>query len=450
MSQGSILKRTNKRKSWRLKWELPRGEDGKRRCEYKTFYGSKADARAALREILGQLDKKTYVERSRMTLTEWLEKWLRDDGRSRSAKTYERYAELLRLHVIPRIGTMKLQEVEPSDIKRVYTEMQYPLSPTNGDKPRRALSAQTALHTHRALSLALRSAVEDASLLAVNPAAKIKKKDRPKPVKELVVVLPAEKLTGLLAAMKHEESQPGYDAVEWPMYPISALAAGTGMRLGELLAMRLCDVDLNAKRITVSRSVEATKEHGLRIKPPKTNKPRTVPIPEQLVLIVRAVVSSLCDYWRQAGINLESPQEALLFPASRHEPFVPVAPVLASQRFVMRCRRYGVHGFSFHGLRHTHATLLIERGINVKVVSERLGHSKIGITMDTYAHVLPDMQAEAADVSGDILSSLDAAGTTGYKRQLESRIVEVVPQQVVDLTKRRVGRAVECGGLENR
>lgn len=172
-----------------------------------------------------------------------------------------------------------------------------------------------------------------------------------------------------------------------------ALAIGTGMRRGEILALRWSDVDLDGKVAYVRRTLLETPE-GLSFQEPKTERSRrSVTLPKFLVAALRT------------HKRLQAERRLLLGEAWQAHDLVievgdgsPMHPNLLTQAFARLATRRGFDGVRFHDLRHAHATLMLVRGVHPKVVSERLGHAGIAITLDTYSHVIPNLQAEAAAV----------------------------------------------------
>jgi integrase len=184
------------------------------------------------------------------------------------------------------------------------------------------------------------------------------------------------------------------------LYLPVALAVSTGMRRGELLALRWAEVDLDKAQISVNRSLEQTKA-GLTFKTPKTERSRRrIALPKVIVKLLRAHKAS------QAAEKLR------LGPIYQDRGFVcarpdgtPWPPDTFSTLFAAHIRRHKLPPVRFHDLRHTHATQLLKQGVHPKIVSERLGHSNISITLDTYSHVLPGMQEQAVAAIDTVLAA---------------------------------------------
>jgi len=176
-----------------------------------------------------------------------------------------------------------------------------------------------------------------------------------------------------------------------PYYPIYLTAINTGMRRGEVLGLRWQDIDFDNNIVYVRQSLQEVKNVGLTFKEPKSGKSRSITITPSLVKELKKI------YKQQLENKLSFGQEYhdldLVFSQINGKP---IQPTEMARNYRKMVDKSGLPYIRFHDLRHTHATLLLQKGVHPKVVSERLGHSTIGITMDTYTHVLPNMQKEAA------------------------------------------------------
>lgn len=314
-----------------------------------------------------------YVEPSRITLGDYLGRWLEDYARPNvAAKTFERYSEIVRLHLIPSLGHHVLSKLQPLHIQRYYSEA---LASGRRDG-KGGLSPQTVLHHHRVLREALQQGVKWL-LLGRNPADAVEPpRARPREMRALNEAATARLLTA---------------AEGTRLFIPILLAASTGMRRGEILGLRWKDVDLEGATLAVRQSLEQTAA-GLSFKQPKTAKSRRV------VALPAFTVEGLKQHRaRQAterlALGAAYTDNGLVCPAADGAPWRPNA---FSAAFVALIRKTTLQAVRFHDLRHTHATQLLRNGIHPKVVSERLGHATVGITLDVYSHVMPGMQEEAA------------------------------------------------------
>ena len=400
MSGGHVRQRG---KSWLLKYDA--GKDpvtGKRRQRYATVKGgTKTAANAKLRELMSAVDKGLHVDPRKMTVRQWNETWLLDHAAATvSPKTFERYAELLRGYVAPELGDMQIQKLvsQPAAIQRLYAQLQ-----RSGRKVQKTpspkgagLAARTVLHVHRVFSQSLAAAVK-MQIIARNPAADV---TPPKPAAvrahddtggdgdTVINALDRDRLTALLEGFKGRA-----------LFNIVVLAAGTGMRRGELLALRWSDCDFEGRTLHVARAVEFTRQHGCRIKVPKTKgSRRRIGIDPGLVAMLRGMRAQQAEICLKLGRKL--PGDALVFPYSPLAPTQLRTPGGVTKDFVKIATATGFPGFRFHDLRHTHATLLLQEGVPINAVSQRLGHSGPTITLTVYGHVLRRAEEQAAQVAG--------------------------------------------------
>jgi integrase len=369
--RGHIRQRSPK--SWASVLDLGPDATGKRRQKWHTVRGGKKDAQRELARLLHEINTGAYVEPSRMTLSDYLDRWLDDYARPNvSAKTFERYEEIARLHLKPALGHHPLSKLQPLHIARYYSE-----ALAYGRKDGRGgLSARSVLHHHRVLRAALHQAVKWL-LLPRNPADAV---EPPRPKHREMRALDEAATAKLLRSASDSR-------LSLPVL----LAVTTGLRRGEILGLRWQDVDLHKSSLAVRQSLEQTRG-GLAFKQPKTAKSRRV-----VALPALAVEALKQRKVEQATTRLalgpSYQDHDLVCPRDDGTPWPPDS---FSSSFVGLVRRAGVPTIRFHDLRHTHATQLLRQGVHPKVVSERLGHATVGITLDVYSHVLPGMQAEAA------------------------------------------------------
>jgi integrase len=322
-------------------------------------------------------------EAAGLSVGAYLAEWLAHVRARVRPTTYEGYEALVRCHVLPRLAEVPLAALRPLDLQSLYTEL---LSPDR----ERSLSGGTVLNTHLVLTQALGQAVRW-GLLAANPAAGAQP---PRPRRPEQAAVDPELASAILAAARGTR-------LELPV----ALAIATGMRRGEILALRWSDVDTGALQLRVRRSLQPTAT-GLVFAEPKTRRSRrSVALPRFLLPYLerqrteqRARAAFCGAGW--AGLDL-------LIDRGDGNPVNPDSMSSAWRGLVARSR---LPHLRFHDLRHAHATLMLAKGVHPKVVSERLGHASIGLTLDTYSHVLPSMQAEAAEAVDELFASGAAAG----------------------------------------
>ena len=382
---------------WVINYDSPPGPDGRRRQKSLTINGSKKDAQRKLTEILHQLQTGTYVGASRTTVTDYLQQWLRDHASVNcSPKTHLEYANKVRDYVLPNIGNIRLQDLKPAHIVSMYQTLRTSgrvrpksvAAEAEGEEPtvETGLSERTVLHVHRILHRAFKQAVLW-ELLLRNPCDAVVS---PRPQKVEMRFLEPDQLTELL------ETAGGHCC-----YTAIVLAVSTGMRLGEICALRWQDIDMEEGFLSVRRSLEYTATTGMRFKPPKTGRSvRRIDLPMETVAQLRIAKGEQAEGRILLGSGYQNNDLVCCQPDGQ-----PFRPDQVSQYFSGLLKKACLPHVRFHDLRHSHATWLLKSGVHPKVVQERLGHATIGITLDTYSHVLPSMQVEAARKIDDLLRS---------------------------------------------
>jgi len=377
--KGSLIKRSPC--SWSAVIELGRDPiTGKRRQKWYTVAGNKKDAQRELTRLLHSLDTGCYVDPTKLTVRDYLEKWLADYAKTNvGAKTFHRYQEIVRLHLVPALGAYPLNKLQPLNIQSYYTHAleagRLPKGPKNPPEEKRGLSEQTVLHHHRVLHDALHRAVRW-QLLVTNPVDRV---EPPRPRRKEVNA-PDESQAARLLAM----------AEGTPLYIPAVLAVCTGARRGEILAIRWSDLDLETGVLMVRRSLQQTPE-GLSFKEPKNGRVRRIDLP---ALAVEALKLHRGEERKQKELLGESYQDLDL--VCCHEDGSLWRPESFSPAFSKFARLIGLKSLRYHDLRHGHASQLLKAGIHVKAISERLGHATCAFTLDVYGHLLPGIQQEAA------------------------------------------------------
>lgn len=285
--------------------------------------------------------------------------------------TYDGYESLLRCWAIPAMGHLPLAELHPLQVQELYGRLLAGKATGGG-----GLSGGTVLNLHLVLTQAFGQAVSW-RLLEVNPASGAQP---PRPKRPLPTVVDPPLLRRIL------ELADG----SW-LEPIVAVAASTGLRRGEILALRWADLADDYTLLHVRRTLQPTSA-GLIFEHPKTARSRrAVALPAFLAPYLerqrmeQARRRQQCSAWRDHDLVIDRGDGEALNPDTLSS---------AWRRFL---RTNGFPQLRFHDLRHAHATLMLLQGVHPKVVSERLGHASIGITLDTYSHVLPSLQTEAVE-----------------------------------------------------
>jgi len=344
------------------------GEDPvtkKKRYLARTVKGTKRQAELALAKLIQVVETGMDFDSGRITVSEYLERWLAASARSLRPKTLERYGELIRLHVTPVVGGIRLEKLQPLHLERIYQEVLA-----------KGRSGQTALHVHRLLFTALRQAVAW-QLLHRNVAEAV---TPPKPQRKDIPPLTRRDVETLLKAVKDTE-------LEVP----TALALGTGMRLGEVLGLRWQDVDLEGGRARIVQAIQQTSTGPVVVPPKSERSRRIVLLPSFVVKPLRRQKAAQAE--RRLVCGTEWQDNDLVIDRGDGGPML---TRVISRRFSSAMRKAGLD-LTFHGLRHGHASLMLAAGVDMKVVSERLGHSTIAITADLYTHVAEEVHRKAAD-----------------------------------------------------
>jgi integrase len=359
--------------TWAVVIQVGRYPNGRPRYRWYTVKGGKRDAQRELNRLLAEMQAGSHVEPTRLTLAQYLEQWLRDYAKATvSARTYERYEEIVTKHLTPALGKHLLARLTPLQVQGYYTQA---LASGRRDG-KGGLSKQTVLHHHRLLHTALAQAVRW-QLVARNVAEAV---EPPRPDELETAVVDVEAAGRLLEI-----------ASGGRLYLPVLLTLMTGMRLGEVLGLRWEDVDLKNGVLRVRQALEQTRA-GLAFKAPKTHRSkRPVALPS---LLVDALVWHRGEQERVRTLLGSAWQEYGL--VCSREDGAPWPPKLLSKAFEHLASRAGMPEVRFHDLRHSHASQLLQQGIPLKVVSERLGHARASTTLDIYSHLLPGMQEEAA------------------------------------------------------
>jgi integrase len=365
-SMSGHIRRRGER-SWELKFDLGRDPvTGKREIRYHSFRGTKRQAQAELTGRTADVQRGNYVEVTTETVGGFMNTWARDVASLHvTPKTLERYNELIKNQVQPHIGHRPIQKLRPIELTNLYATL-----------IRDGLAPRTVGHVHRLLHRAFCDAVTS-DILTKNIVSSV---NPPKVPEEEIEIVREDGIKPLLQKLRDR-----------PLYMITTLALATGMRRGELLALRWQDVDLDGGSIGVERSLEETRA-GLRFKSPKTKKGRrTITIPPSIVAKLRAHRKDQQEHRLAIGAG-KAPADALVFPAWNGSPRSPHA-LTKEWRLVMTETGMEV---SFHALRHTHASSMIAAGVDVLTISRRLGHASASITLDIYGHLFKNTDDRAA------------------------------------------------------
>jgi integrase len=361
--EGSIFRRSDGR--WTGQITL---EGGLR----KTFYGkTRQEVATKLSAALRQIDQGLPLVAERQTVEQFLASWLETRRAELVVESWRRYEQCARLHITPHVGKIKLARLTAQHVQHVYAACLA-----------EGLSTTTTRHVHAVLHRALESAVR-LGLVARNVADMV---DAPRKRRVEIHPLTREEARQLLRVAAGDRLEALY-----------TLALATGMRQGELLALRWRDLDLldgEHGRLSVVATLKRREGRAVWAQTKTKQSRRQISLAPPVVealrqhrhrqRIERVAAGVAWQEWEGLGLVFVD------------EIGMPLTDWHIRNRLWRLLREAAAPRVRFHDLRHTCATLLLSQGINPKIVSEMLGHSSVAITLDIYSHVLPDMQHDAA------------------------------------------------------
>lgn len=385
-----------KRKRWEAQASY-KDADGK--PKRKLFTGkTQREANKKKNEFLKNIDDGLMPESGKLTTSEWLDRWLEDFAKTAvRTKSYEKYCSCLK-YVKAKFGDVLLTKLTTADIQRLFNELLI-----IGGAKQQGVASITVRNTRRCFIMALDKAVQ-LGLLIKNPAKltdapKLSKIREIKPLTALQaneLLQTAKNRAAELSTMKLSQNRKSSTmASDYDLYVAIAIALNTGMRLGEILGLKVEDLQENSGKsfIAVRRSRVSTNK-GMQIEQPKTGKGRKILISYELVEILKAHRERQEADKKIMGNIYEDNQWIIGGEFGRSYE----STYFSSRKFKSLLARANIDSsFTFHDLRHTHATILLLNGVNPKIVQERLGHATVSMTLDTYSHLLPENQESAVD-----------------------------------------------------
>lgn len=363
--EGSIYPRKDGR------WAASITVEGHKR---KTYYGkTRREVQEQLKVALREQQQGMLINTPQQTIAQYLTQWLENQQSAIRPRSFERYEQLVRLHILPDLGRVSLEKLTPQRVQALYT-----------CKVKNGLSQTTVgmIHTvlHKALGDAVRWGLVARNVCdAVSPPRRDRYEIQP---------LTVEQVKQLLTAAKGH-----------PLEALIVLALTTGMRRGELLGLKWQDINLLNGTLQVRRIL--TRSHGNRYveAEPKTEKSRrSIVLPSITVEVLKQHKARQEEARQLAGRTWQ--EKNLVFCSSAG---TPLNPSKVLERFKSLLKQAGLPGIRFHDLRHSNATMLLGMGVHPKLVQELLGHNQISMTMDIYSHVLPTMQRDVMDKLDDAL-----------------------------------------------
>ena len=366
--EGSVYKRKDGR--WVASITLDNGKRKSIYCE------TQQEAIKAARKANNEKDQGIILPTKDQTLSDFLITWLSDTVKnSVRIRTHERYRELVTLHIIPVLGTTKLQKLAPQQLQMFYNQ-----------KLEEGYAPQTVKHMHRVLHKALNDAL-CWDLVARNVCNSVK---APRVSKKEMQILSGDQAQQFLDAARGD-----------PFEALYVLALTTGMRQGELLGLKWEDIDLAMGTLQVKRTIARLVGKGFTTSEPKTTKSR------RRIQLTKMAIEALRQHrvrQREAKLVAGSAwnEQGWVFCNAIGGPVEVGNMIRRSFRPILVKAELPI--IRFHDLRHSAASLLLALGVHAKIVQELLGHSQISLTLDTYSHVLPSLQEEAVNRLDALLS----------------------------------------------
>ena len=340
----------------------------------KTLYGkTRSEVAAKLSRALADREGGLTYDAGKQTVGEYLARWLSNSVRDTvRQRTYERYESIVRVHLAPAIGKVKLKALTPDHVRGLYRE-----------KLDGGLAPRTVLHIHRTLSKALKQATDD-GLIPRNAAALVKP---PRPRREEIRPLNREQVQALFEAARGDRLEALY-----------VVAVTAGLRRGELQGLKWEDLNLEAGTLQVRRTLSEPKG-GYIFEAPKSGKGRNIRLTQRATLALRDHRKRQLEERMRLGTLWQD--HDLVFPSGAG---TPVSGGNLNRAFKAHLERAELASTTrLHDLRHTCATLLLRQGVNPKFVQELLGHGDVSLTLNVYSHILPDMGDIAASAMDDAL-----------------------------------------------
>lgn len=325
------------------------GPDGKRRT---VSAKTKSDCQIKLRAVMSDADKGLVFDAGTLTVGRYLDNWLQVIKDTVRQRTWERYESVIRVHIKPAIGSVKLKDLTRAHVKGLYATL------------------KTPQHAHITLRKALNDAVAD-NLIPRNVAAGI---TLPKHKKEINPLTPDQAKAFLDAARKDR------------FYALYVVAVQYGLRQGELLGLKWSDLDLDAGTLQVQRT-QSESGVGRIEERPKNGKGRRIELSQSVCEVLRGHRKAQIEERREAR---SYDDYGLVFATERGTPVN--SSNLTTRSFKPILKKAGLPDIRFHDLRHTCATIRFLKGQHPKRVSDILGHSSVALTLDTYSHVIPGMR----------------------------------------------------------
>lgn len=369
--EGTITRLDERR--WRVLFELP-PVNGKRTRKTAVVY-SEREAVKKLNEFKAEQTKGTLVANSDIRFSEYAKRWLALKENNTKPTTYGSYVQTIDRYLAPTFGELKLQKIKTAHINDfIAKELKEGLSTATVARHRAIL--------HGVFELAVSEGVVPLNICDNTDSIRIEHKDTRALSEEEANLL-------LVTAREDYEKNKGKGNKFWQLYHILLLAMSAGLRRGELLALKWSKVDLKNHTVRIDENMVEVKG-GVQFGSPKSKKSkRTIALDEAVIEKLKELDDGKSDYvfHTRDGNHL--------------------TPSNVNRAFRKLVQDSGIAHVRFHDLRHTHATLLISKGVDVKTVSERLGHDDVRLTLQQYTHVISEADRKAAVLASNLLKVSD-------------------------------------------
>jgi integrase len=366
---------------------------GKRKQQWITAGTSKREAEKQMAKLIHELDTGTFTRPNKKTLAEYLNEWIDSVRGNLSPRTAEGYVTIIK-RIIPALGAVPITQLKPEALQKYYSD-----SLVNGRLNKfGGLNPLTVRHHHALLHRALKNAVEW-GLIMRNPADMA---HPPKPQPTEISIMNEGEIQEFLEAAK-----------QTPYFHLFHTILFTGLRRSEVLALRWSDVDLLLCQLSVSRSIHRLRNRTFIFRQPKSAKGR------RTVALSPAATQVLKEYRDKTAMErlIEGKplkETDLVFSTADG---APLRPNTISRAWSDLAKKCGISASRLHDARHSHASIMLKAGIHPRIVQERLGHSTIAITLDTYSHISPGLQEAAARRFDDALQ-------LGHNKLVESDVLK--------------------------
>lgn len=370
--------------------------------DYSEYVTAKSDheAERLLAKLVAAVDSGDFTQPAKVTFKEFTEKWLKDYAKVELApKTIHRYKQLLEARILPSFGDKKLVKIKPLDLVEFYNSLRKKhkyvseIKEKDGTLKKKdsgPLSESTIKHHHRLISAIFEKAVKWGVLRGENPAKRV---DAPKAERKKAKCYDESQVQALLEALENVAPE------EMKYKAATMIALMTGARLGEIMGLEWQDVDFERKTIEIRQASQYLPGQGTFTKSPKTETSK------RKVSVNGILLNLLSEYKAdQESKDFKCEDDNRLFVTWDGKP---MHPYTVSKWFPDFLKRNELPPLTFHGLRHTSATFLISRGMDIQTVAGRLGHSTSATTQNVYSHFLESKDRQAADLMEDTFKKPD-------------------------------------------